>query len=190
MWAGVRIGGKPAWESKDGPERYLTTTETREEDMPEFHATLARLLEKFEGRVPYPYDDEDGKRVGGKRGKPFITGNLTIGVGWNLEENPLPDSIIDAMTDWMIRRTYNELTQRLPWIVKLNWQRQVALMLMAYQMGIGGLLKFRKMLDALEKEDWVRAQYEALDSAWGRKFKTRASYIANILRSGRIVDEE
>jgi len=156
----------------------------------EFQKKLIALLERLEGRIAFPYDDADGKRVGGPHGKRTISGNLTIGIGWNLEQNPLPDHIIDEMAVWMLERMRRELTNAHPWILKLDEARQIALLLMAYQMGVGGLLKFRKMLDAIKEGRWEEAEKEALDSGWGRRFTARARFTAYILRTGVIPSED
>lgn len=149
--------------------------------------TLVQLLERLEGKREWPYDDADGKRVGGPFGKRSVEGNLTIGIGWNLETNPLPDHIIYEMTQWMIARMYEDLTKALPWVAtQLDDNRRAALILMAYQMGVGGVLRFRKMLDALRSAQWDKAAEEALDSNWARKFQSRARFTVGILRTGRL----
>lgn len=150
---------------------------------------LIRLLERLEGKRAFPYDDADGMRVGGPKGKRTIDGNLTIGIGWNLEVNPLPDHIIYEMTGWMVARMYDELMKAVPWVrTQLDDNRQTALMLMAYQMGVGGVLRFEDMWKALRDKDWNAAAEEALDSGWARRFRSRARFIAEILRTGQILE--
>ncbi len=51
---------------------------------------------------------------------------------------------------------------------KCNPDRQAILISMAYQMGVGGLLKFKGMLAAINQENWSQAQAEGLDSIWAR----------------------
>ena len=54
---------------------------------------------------------------------------------------------------------------------------------MAYQMGVPGLLRFKKMLSALEAGDWKTAEKEALDSLWARQTPRRAREVASLLLS-------
>lgn len=151
----------------------------------EFQKKLIALLERLEGRIPYPYDDADGMRVGGPYGKRTISGNLTIGIGWNLEQNPIPDEIIYQMTNYMIVEVYDELSKVLPWFrTELDDARQIALFTMAYQMGVPRLLMFKKMLAAIKDQNWVAAHDEALDSKWGKMFPSRASKTAAVILTG------
>ena len=53
---------------------------------------------------------------------------------------------------------------------------------MAYQMGVGGLLKFEKMLAAIACEDYETAADELLDSNYARQTPNRAKRNAYLLR--------
>jgi lysozyme len=39
---------------------------------------------------------------------------------------------------------------------------------MSYQLGIAGLMRFKRMWAAIEKEDWILARSEMLDSRWAK----------------------
>lgn len=67
---------------------------------------------------------------------------------------------------------------------KLDPVRQDILVSMAYQMGIGGLLKFKKMWAALDKGDFIEAARQALDSRWAKQTFKRANRHAGTLKSG------
>lgn len=54
---------------------------------------------------------------------------------------------------------------------------------MAFQLGVGGCLGFRRMWLALERRDFESAADEALDSEWGRKYRRRARRLAAMLRT-------
>ena len=63
--------------------------------------------------------------------------------------------------------------------------RQRALVNMCFQMGTQGLTKFRKMIDAIMRDDWATARVEALNSKWARSDSpTRAQRVAHMLERG------
>ena len=64
--------------------------------------------------------------------------------------------------------------------------RQRALVNMCFQMGTQGLTKFRRMIDAIMRNDWVMAHVEALDSKWARSDSPgRARRVAEMFLEGR-----
>lgn len=73
-----------------------------------------------------------------------------------------------------------------PVYTKMNRSRQMALENMAFQMGIGGLAKFRGMLAAMLVENWELAYKEARDSVWFHQTKGRASRVSMIILSGNM----
>lgn len=62
--------------------------------------------------------------------------------------------------------------------------RQSALLNMAYQIGVEGIMEFKGMWLAIGVNDWTKASQEALDSSYGRKFPARAERNAKLLLSG------
>lgn len=136
----------------------------------EDQAALRAELTRDEGRRSHLYRCSEKK--------------LTIGVGWNIEDNGLPDHIIDALLDHAIRETERELTERLPWWIGLSERRKRALLNMAFNLGVPRLLGFRKMLSALRAGDYQGAAREALDSRWANQVGDRAQRIAAIFREG------
>lgn len=116
-------------------------------------AELRKLLEDDEGRVPHAYQDS--------------LGYWTIGVGHLIDKRKgggLPDHIIDALLDWDIERMSSDLHDALPWTATLDPVRRDTLISMAFQLGVPGLMKFRKALAALRTGDWNTAAVEFLDS--------------------------
>ena len=53
---------------------------------------------------------------------------------------------------------------------------------MVFQLGIGGVSKFKNMWKALEKEDYFSASQEMLDSRWARQTPKRAEDLSNIMK--------
>ena len=54
---------------------------------------------------------------------------------------------------------------------------QEALSDMCYQLGVSGLLEFKRMLKALKNKDYGRAIVEAKDSKWANQTPTRFNYV-------------
>ena len=74
-----------------------------------------------------------------------------------------------------------ELSFHIPWWSGLSVARAAALLNMAYQLGLGGLQKFRLMLWALREGDYDLASREALSSKWADQTPARAKRIAAVL---------
>ena len=53
---------------------------------------------------------------------------------------------------------------------------------MVFQLGIGGVSKFKNMWKALEKKDYYTASQEMLDSRWARQTPKRAEDLSNIMK--------
>lgn len=69
---------------------------------------------------------------------------------------------------------------------KVNKSRQMALENMAFQLGLGGLANFGKMLAAMLIGDWKTAYNEARDSIWFNQTKGRASRVSMIILTGNL----
>ena len=53
---------------------------------------------------------------------------------------------------------------------------------MCYQMGLSGVLKFKRALAAMEIKNWEMAADEMLDSLWARQTSRRANELADLIR--------
>ena len=137
------------------------------------------VLRIDEDERKYAYDDADGKRVRAPKG------SLTIGVGVNLDAG-----LDDAESAWLTRhRLEGEWTLLMAhlahcgiYLALLPLPAQLALALMAYQLGAERLMRFRKMVQAIQDGDWGKAADEALDSEWARETSYRAARVAALLR--------
>ncbi len=83
-----------------------------------------------------------------------------------------------------ILRHNRELVRKIPWCVELDHIRFCALLNMAFNMGIPKLSKFKKLLAALNAQDWPKAYSEALDSKWATQVGPRAQRLAKQFRDG------
>lgn len=130
-------------------------------------------LEKFEGRRRFAYRDSEGY--------------LTIGVGILIDEakgGGLLDAEIDFIRDNRIKLAIRGILDALPWASRLNEPRMAVLINMAYQLGLDGLLKFKKALRAMEDERWPTAALEMRDSRWHSQTPERCDILAQQMETG------
>jgi len=78
-----------------------------------------------------------------------------------------------------------ELIKRLPWVTGLDDVRFAALLNMAFQMGIDGLLAFKNSLKLISVGMYDKAEAELLESKWAKlDSPNRAKRIAKQIRTG------
>lgn len=110
------------------------------------------------------------------------TGHLSIGWGRNLE-NGISIDEAELMFQNDLNRTVKEL-QQFDWYLSQPSNVKHALINMNFNLGIKKLLSFKKMISALEDNDYTRASLEALDSLWSLQVGTRAKDVALMIRQG------
>ena len=120
----------------------------------------------------------------GIRLKPYLcpAGKTTIGVGRNLDDVGITQDEAMMMLDNDIERVKGQLAKALPWLETKPQGVQRAIANMAFQMGLGGVLKFQKMLAALQARDYNAARREALDSAWAKQTPQRAKRVTDLFK--------
>lgn len=138
----------------------------------------------------------------GLRLKPYrcTLGKLTIGIGRCIDTNPFTTEELIAIGDWKhgitkamaymlcqndINRCIKELKKEIPFFANLDKERQYALIDLCFNMGIDGLKKFKKMLEALGTGNYCRASDELLNSKYANQVGKRAQRIALLIREGR-----
>lgn len=107
------------------------------------------------------------------------TGHKTIGYGFNIEagitKNSAEALLQSQMAElWMV---LNEEFNHFWW--RLSRERQGVLLNMAFNLGINGLKKFKKMLSAISDGDDEAVVAEMLDSKWAHQVKGRAWELAD-----------
>lgn len=122
----------------------------------------------------------------GLRLKPYAdAGNkLTIGVGRNLEDSGITRDEALLLLHNDIGRVTNALDEKLPWWKSLSDVRKKVLISMAFNLGVGGLLKFNGMLSALQDGDYATAAEQMLASKWASQVGTRAIELAYMMENG------
>ncbi len=130
------------------------------------------LLIRFEGLRLKPYQDSAGK--------------LTIGAGRCLDTRGISEEEAMHLLANDIVSTYRELGERVALFNHLDDVRQLALVSMAFNLGVDGLLGFKNLLAALLLKHYDLAAEAALDSKWARQVGHRAVETAEMLRTGEL----
>ena len=133
---------------------------------------LAEQLKKHEGLKLKPYTDTVGK--------------LTLGIGRNLEDKGITEQEALFMLNNDIDYFYSKLCQSIGWMKKLDDARQNVLVNMSFNLGIAGLMTFKKMLLACEHGNFKIAATEMLNSKWAEQVGYRANELAEQMRTGQI----
>ena len=143
---------------------------------------LKSRLKIYEGTKEYQ------QKIGCFKNDRFFTykdslGKPTIGYGHLLttsEKYPGGLSIeeAEALLDKDIAIARSQLS-RLNVVVPYDWEDFLIIML--FQLGLGGVMRFRGMLSALRANDYKRAVVEARDSLWYRQTPNRVDQMVAIL---------
>ena len=78
-----------------------------------------------------------------------------------------------------LKAKIKELERKEPFINKIPVEKQEILAEMSYQLGVNGVLKFKKMWKALKDFDYETAAKEMLDSRWYDQTPKRAFELHN-----------
>jgi lysozyme len=138
--------------------------------MPDLKEMTTRLLKLHEGVRLKPYTDTVGK--------------LTIGCGRNLDDRGITLEEAEYLLSNDIGAVWLALVSRVECFSRLDTVRQAALMDLAFNVGVNGLLGFRKTLVFIAGGQYPQAATEMLDSLWARQTGGRAVRIAHMIRSG------
>ena len=111
------------------------------------------------------------------------SGHLTIGVGRNLDDRGITYDEALYLEANDIRRVNGELDEGLPWWRELSAVRQAVLVDMCFNLGFNGLLRFVKMLMALQRRDWGQAAAEIRDSEYYSQVGDRAERLIRMIET-------
>ena len=137
------------------------------------------------------------EREEGFRSKPYLCSENypTIGIGTKIgpkgaSVDNYTFSITRDIAKLMMKTEVEEIKRKLfdcHFFAECEgYDRKAVLVSMSYQMGVGGLLKFKRMIAAIEREDWQAAADEALNSKWARQTPQRAMRHAEVLLCGNL----
>ena len=114
-------------------------------------------------------------------------GRTTIAYGRNIDKNGGVGVSRDEAEYLLandIFRINLKLIQSFPRFTSLDNVRQAALIDMAYNIGLGGLRGFKKMIKAMVAGDYETAANEMLDSRWANQVGSRATKLSQMIRTG------
>ncbi len=123
------------------------------------------------------------KRHEGHNGKPYkcTSGKTTIGYGHNLDALPLTEEQSERILyDDVARCTYECSVNVQNWN-ELEYEVQCILINMCHNLGIVGLMRFKKMFKALKGHDRKEASKEIRDSLYYEQVTNRAEELAQIM---------
>ena len=129
---------------------------------------------------------EQLKRHEGLRLKPYkcTAGKLTIGYGRNIEDCGITEDEATVMLNSDIAKCERQVSQNIKMRPDINDARYDVLVNMTFNMGLTGLLRFKKMLKAVKQGHYSLASVEMLDSKWAKQVPSRANELANQMRTG------
>jgi lysozyme len=115
-------------------------------------------------------------------------GYLTIGVGHNLEALGISEKAARQILQDDLEMFAEQLAEKFPVVKGLDAVRYYTLLNLAFNIGIGGIEKFRKMWAAVESGDYNEAANQMHDSRWRTQVGRRADELIAQMRTGEYVD--
>lgn len=134
---------------------------------------LVEQLRRDEGEVLHEYKDH--------------LGYSTIGVGILIDRRKgggITREESAYLLNNRIATKTAELVKALPWVAQLDDARRGALLNMAFQMGVDGLLGFKNTLAYIERRQYALAAVNMLRSKWAEQTPERAQRIALQIETG------
>ena len=131
---------------------------------------VREILKQDEGEVLHAYEDH--------------LGYLTIGYGRLIDKRRgggITQREAEFLLDNDISRVVDQLAARTDFLSHPE-EVQHALINMAFQLGVNGLMSFRKMWGHLALREYEAAADEALDSRWATQTPKRAQRVTDLIR--------
>ena len=134
---------------------------------------LMHLLEQHEGCEQFAYKDS--------------LGYYTISIGRCIDRRK-GKGISKAESLYLLKNDIEACKhnlEKMTWYNALDDVRKCVLIELVFNMGMSGVLLFKKMISALKDKDFARAARELLDSKWATQVgKSRRDNIAYRMRHG------
>lgn len=123
------------------------------------------------------------KEEEGFRGTPYkdTLGYLTIGYGTKL---PLDEAEAELLLIHRLKKMQKQLHRRITELygeVQLPDKVWEILYHMSYQLGVQGVMNFKKMLWAIVNGNYIEASREMLDSKWALQTPNRAERLSTMM---------
>ena len=113
-------------------------------------------------------------------------GNLSIGYGHTpaFEGQTITQNEADSLLIQDLNVAQSDMLSSLMWVTSLDVVRYCTLWNMTFNMGIGHLLEFEKMLKACRDGDYNEAADQMANSLWAQQVKARAIQLERQMRTG------
>lgn len=105
----------------------------------------------------------------------------TIGYGTML---PIDKHEAELLLHNRLKNKIKALEEAEPFVLELPMSVRDVIYNMTYQLGVGGILKFRKMWAALKVKNYNEAARQGLDSLWAKQTPNRAKRLMEKLARG------
>ena len=128
---------------------------------------------------------ESVKESEGFRSKVYkcTEGYDTIGYGFAIKDLELDEDICHQILVKILDDLIDNANNKFPFLLEIPDEKADIVYEMIYQMGLNGVSKFKKMLKALEDQDFEKASIEMLDSLWAKQTPNRALKMSNKMKS-------
>ena len=110
-------------------------------------------------------------------------GKQTVGYGHNLEDAELPEHIARDLLQYDYMKVYVELSNW-QWFCEMDDYRKRIIINMGFNLGVNGVLKFKKMISAIMNKDFNEAANQMQDSNWYNQVGFRAARLIKMMREG------
>ena len=131
---------------------------------------LKEQIKEHEGFVPRTYKDSLGKRTIG-------FGHLCVEPEqWDDDKEYTREElerVFDKDFDEALKNAESLIGER-----SINFIAKQVIIEMVFQLGIGGVGKFKKMWSALDNEDYGEASFQMMDSLWAKQTPNRAEKLS------------
>ena len=138
---------------------------------------LKEQIKEHEGFVPRTYKDSLGKRTIG-------FGHLCVEPEqWDDDKEYTREElerVFDKDFDEALKNAESLIGER-----SINFIAKQVIIEMVFQLGIGGVSKFKKMWSALDNEDYGEASFQMMDSLWAKQTPNRAEKLSQKMRSAK-----
>ena len=138
---------------------------------------LKEQIKEHEGFVPRTYKDSLGKKTIG-------FGHLCVEPEqWDDDKEYTREElerVFDKDFDEALKNAESLIGER-----SINFIAKQVIIEMVFQLGIGGVGKFKKMWLALDSEDYGEASFQMMDSLWAKQTPNRAEKLSQKMRSAK-----
>jgi lysozyme len=131
--------------------------------------SLAAELKRDEGFKPRVYSCSAGKQ--------------TVGYGHNLEDCDMTEFVAGILLKHDYTSVHSQLSEW-QWYCELDDYRKRIIINMGFNLGVNGLLKFKKMITSIIDRDYEEAAIQMVDSKWYRQVGNRAVRLSQMMAEG------